>query len=511
MVALVNDSRSARGRRPRAFSPQALFLAQVLFLMFALLLGTRISDLLLDAVTGTIPYEHLQAADSLFQFVVAGATILWGVLVDRFPVTRKHALAGTTALGSLVSVLFSLLPTSIAGLYLTEVCWGFAVGAMGPIVASFLGDLFKVEKRGRLFSVFTVFLYIIKGSAIAVTGIIGDLSGNWKVPNLLFGLLGLGGAVVFFLTARAPALADGEPEIAPSSNEEPAAYGQRYQIRGADLKTIILKPTNALFLLQGLTGMFGVTIVTRYMNYWFTSSDWDGMGMDPTIAVLLLGFAGAVGALVGIVSAGAFIDRNFRAGKPQRALVFATLCVFLQVGVYAIILHGLDFPTSAELGSAGGSLPALLERPVFLQFVVWFNVAVFFSTPVGTSVSTARTHANLPEHRGTAAALFDTTDFIGAGIGLLLGSLLLETTGSYPAVIQVGTLFWLVSGVIWIGLTRAFGRDYLAVRETMHQRAQVLARGGGTGGNVGGAEKETGQENEHVTTNESGNESRTAQ
>ena len=34
----------------------------------------------------------------------------------------------------------------------------------------------------------------------------------------------------------------------------------------------------------------------------------------------------------------------------------------------------------------------------------------------------ARTHINLPEHRGTVAALYDMTNSIGVAIGIIMGN-----------------------------------------------------------------------------------------
>ncbi|MHA1733874.1 MAG: MFS transporter [Promethearchaeota archaeon] len=446
---------------------QAVFVAQLLFVLCAALLGTRISDFLLDDVVASgIPYNVLQAADSVYQFVIAGSTLAWGVLVDRVPRSRKLAflVANTIWVGG--ALLVGFLPPSITLLVAVEVLWGLGIGAIGPITASFLGDLFEVERRGRLFSLYTVFVYTIKGSAIAVTGLVGSALGDWRSSNAVFGLLGVAALLVFAASRSLPRLAGAEPEIVDRGGLGGVEYAERFRLELGDLRHILSKPSNALFLLQGVSGMVGVTIVTRYMSYWFTSAEYDGMGLETGVAVVLLGLGGAAGALAGILSAGYFIDRNFQRGTPGKALGFATACVFAQVVVYAVILQALPLP--GDVGSVGSDLSALLRGfPFFALFVVFFNVAVFFSTPIGTSVNTARTHLNLPEHRGTAAALFDTTDFVGAGIGLLVGASLLAATGSYRAVVQLGTLFWLVSGTLWLGLTQTFGKDYADARRVI--------------------------------------------
>ncbi len=456
------------------FRKNTIFLAQLLIISFTALLGTRISDLLLDRVTASgISIEELQIADSVFQFIIAFSTIVWGLSIDRFTDRRVLLFVVGNCVWITGSFLLFFTPTSLSMVFTVEILWAIGIGALGPIIASFLGDIFAIERRGRLFSLYTIFLYIIKGSAIAVTGLLGSLANNWKFPSGLFGILGLMVILIFVKYGRAPSLASAEPEISSSNPEHQTVYSATFRLEIGDLWQIIRKPSNALFLIQGISGMIGVTIVTRYLNYWFTSSKLDGFGLSTAVAVLILGMAGAIGALLGITAAGWFIDRNFKRGKPQNALWFATICVFAQVGVYFLILQVL--PEPADLGDARNDLIQLLGKyPFFLYFLICFNIAVFFSTPIGTTVSTARTHLNLPEHRGTAAALFDTTDFIGAGIGLLLGAVFLGITDSYRLVVQLGTLFWLISGIIWLGLTRTFGLDYLGTRQVLTQRGSQL-------------------------------------
>ena len=91
-----------------------------------------------------------------------------------------------------------------------------------------------------------------------------------------------------------------------------------------------------------------------------------------------------------------------------------------------------------------------------IGFILVFNLCVFCGSPIGTSVGVARTHINLPEHRGTAGALYYLTDFIGAGIGIMMGTIFMSLTSSYRLTIVYGALFWLISGGIWIFISNSF-------------------------------------------------------
>ncbi|GAB4305408.1 MAG: hypothetical protein Kow0069_01140 [Promethearchaeota archaeon] len=446
----------------------------LLLASFAALMGTRVSDFLLDEVVASgIEQSTLQVADSAFQFTVAVATIAWGVMVDGFPRQRKVLFVAGNITWIFGGILLAASPVGVQTLLAAEVTWGAGFAALGPIVASYLGDMFGVNRRGRLFAAYTTILYLIKGSATAVTGLVGEALGDWRYSNLSFALVGAGAMLAFLAKARPPKLGAVEPELVDLL----PSYEVNFRFHRSSVPEVLRTRTNALLLLQGVCGMIGVTIVTRYLSYWFTATNLDGLGVSTGVAVLFLGAAGAGGALAGILVAGHFVDRQFRSGKHGRALWFATGCVFAQVAAYAILLLAPRY--SPPTAAAAGDLVSLLSHdPAYVAFLFGFNLATFFGTPVGTTVGIARTHANLPEHRGTAAALYDTTDFVGAGVGLLLGAAMLAATGSYRLVVVLGSTAWLLSGALWVLAARTFGRDWSLARERVGKRAARLVGAG---------------------------------
>ena len=101
-----------------------------------------------------------------------------------------------------------------------------------------------------------------------------------------------------------------------------------------DVKMIIKKRTNTLFLLQGIFGMIGVVTVSRYLSYWFTSNQYDGLGINIGLAIILLGVGSALGGLCGIVIVGRWIDSQFKRGKIEWIQYYQDTLV---------IVHSLDF------------------------------------------------------------------------------------------------------------------------------------------------------------------------
>ena len=441
------------------------FLIWLLAIEFCWILGTKVSEILLDYID--LSFEEIQLAESLFSYTIALTIFFWGYIVDRFNKKRKIILIASSFLWISGSVMLFFIPINFFTYSLIQIMWGLSFGANGPLIASYLGDMFKIENRGKLFSTFTIFIYIIKGSNIAINGLIGESLGNWKAPTFIFAIIGIIILLAFNFFSREPKIASIEPEF---KKEEDFLYN--YYIHSDDIKYILRKRTNSLFLAQGVSGMIGVTIVTKYMIFWFTSGQYDGLNIDTGLALLLLGTGGALGGLIGILIAGRWIDSQFKKNMINRILLFSIICLFLQVVFYTILILGINYPNN--INEKINRIDLFLRLyPAFIGFILVFNICVFCGTPVGTTVGVARTHINLPEHRGTAGALYDLTDFIGAGIGIMLGTVFMILLNSYRLTIFYGALFWLISGVIWLFIAKSIRQDYEDSRRLLKDRANI--------------------------------------
>ncbi len=445
-----------------------MFLAALLFVVLCSLLATTISDMLVDSyVTRDVPFKDLQFIQSMFNYVEAFAVLLWGFIVDRFPLKRKLIVIINAATWITSGIILFVVPTvTSALLFGINVAWGISIGANGAIIASYLGDLFHIAKRGRLFAVFTIALYVIKSSTIAVNGIIGEAMSSWTLPLGIFSFLGIIAMLIFWRLAPEPRFGSAEPEFAETK--------YAYHFHPGELKAILRKKTNLLFVIQGFTGMAGVAIVTKYMLFWFTYHTSDGLGLPSILTTVILGIGGAFGALIGIILAGYLADWAYKRGKINQVLFLAIACLFLQVAAYAVVILVPTYPSALNLEDIKNitDLPLLYSTyPIFLTFILGFNIATFFSTPIGTTVGIVRTHVNLPEHRGTVSAIYDFSDFLGAGVGILVASSVFTAIGSYRVMVVFGSLFWIISGIIWIVANFTIKKDFTAVRQVLQDRS----------------------------------------
>ncbi len=114
--------------------------------------------MLLDNIS-ELTFDEIQIAESLFSFTIAITIFFWGYIVDRYNDKRKLILLFSSILWISASFLLFIIPINFEGYCLIQVLWGLSFGANGPLFASYLGDIFKIENRGKLFSTFTIFIY----------------------------------------------------------------------------------------------------------------------------------------------------------------------------------------------------------------------------------------------------------------------------------------------------------------------------------------------------------------
>ena len=442
-----------------------IFLTWLILISLTWILGTKVSEMVLDYIV-ELHFEEIQLAESLFSYTIALTILFWGYLVDKYNKKRKIILVISSVLWMSASIFLFFVPINFFIYCFVQIVWGLSFGANGPLIASYLGDVFQIENRGKLFSIFTIFIYVIKGSNIAINRLIGEALFNWKAPSFIFAIIGMIVIIIFYFFVKEPLIALNEPEF-----KSVEGFRYNYSIKVNQIKLIVGKRTNFLFLIQGISGMIGVTIVTKYMNYWFTSGQFDGLNINTGLAILLLGSGGALGGLMGIILAGRWIDRQVKKGLINRILVFSIFCLFFQLIFYTILILGINYPISVNEQIIRIDL-FLQLYPAFIGFILIFNICVFCGTPIGTTVGVARTHINLPEHRGTAGALYDLTDFIGAGIGIIIGTNFILITKSYRMTVLLGALFWLISGVVWIFIARFIKQDYNESRKILKERAK---------------------------------------
>jgi len=185
------------GKRPLSGAQSALFL------LLAINLFNYIDRQILAALEPDIRASFFAAGDvnamaktgllgdAFFVTYMISAPVL-GLLADRF--SRWVIVGIAVILWSLASGGSGLAPT-FAILVATRVCIGIGEGGYGPAAPTILADLFPIETRGRMMSIFYAAIPVGSALGYVIGGLVGAHFGwRWAFylvtpPGLLLGLL----------------------------------------------------------------------------------------------------------------------------------------------------------------------------------------------------------------------------------------------------------------------------------------------------------------------------------
>jgi predicted MFS family arabinose efflux permease len=396
-------------------------------------------------------------------------------------------------------------------LYICRAATGFSVGGALPLIYSLLGDLFPSHERHKVNAAVGMGtgLGISLGQGIA--GFFGPTFG-WRMPFLVVSLPALTCATMVYLTVQEPVRGQMEqvyleqqqqsslqqpiddinnthnnmkelemqhlkpkennsalPPVAslglrrrsPSidrknradslsqgDNSQPASVLQQFYRRRiaptlSALRVLCQTPTVMLALFQGAPGCLPWGIVNTYLTD-FLAED-RGMSVEfATFTVLWFGLGNFFGLIVG----GAGGQYLYRVDKRYPALLAGSMAIF-GCAPFWVLLNGVNNNSS---------------------FVFIANVALIAGAAAGVTgpiIKATLQNVTLPTMRGQAFALMNTFDDFGRGLGPVFLALLITSAGGRTPAFNLGTMGWVMCGILNIAVFFTAERDERRVQATL--------------------------------------------
>ena len=347
--------------------------------------------------------------DAFFVTYMISAPIL-GLLADRF--SRWLIVGSAVILWSLASGASGLAAT-FAILFATRICVGIGEGGYGPAAPTILADLFPIETRGRMMSIFYAAIPVGSALGYVIGGLVGAHFG-WRLafylvtpPGLLLGLL------CFWQRDTRVASHHLEQESPRRSLRD---YVRLFRTRSYLINCVA--QTLMTFVTGGLG--FWVAAYLRYRN------------QSPDVGMTIFGLITVVAGLVSTLLGGVIADRlrSRFAGS-----------YFLVSGIGMLI--------------ACPFFVATLYMPFPMAWVPMFFAIFFLFVNTGPS-NTALANVSLPAVRATA---FAVNILVVHALGDVQAFWLLGYIGGHT---NMHVAFLFVSGIIFLsGLAWLVGAKYL--------------------------------------------------
>lgn len=414
--------------------------------------------------TGEYNYVPVGALTSVYVFSTAGAMLFFGVLSDKYP--RKWvALAGCVTYSCFSMLAFWTPPGEPGYIYLfaTRAVSGFGFGTVIPTVFSLFGDLVPPERRGVVFSWFSVATLLGQALGNMIAAGATEATGDWRSPFLALGLVNLAFALLI-LAVREPARGRTETALAPvlsesESGEDAPLYG--YTIHLRDLRSIAARKSN-LWLVVNFVDAIPAAILL-FLMYAYMDQVHNVPGTAAVSILLVAGVGGAIGAVVGGILGDRYFKQGNRRARPIIAIIGNIVPVPFVVVAFLLPFHAPEGATAAEI----------FALPGVIGFLVLIFVALLINGGVGPNWYSTLMDVNLPEHRGTMVATANTCDQVGRALAPLLGTWI-ATAVSITAGMFSSVVFWLALPFFWIPVMRHVEEDIASVGRVLADRAKEI-------------------------------------
>jgi len=351
---------------------------------------------------------------------------LFGWLADRF--SRWLIIAFGVALWSLASGASGLAST-FAALMITRIFVGIGEAAYGPAAPTIISDLFSVEKRGRMLSLFYVAIPVGSAIGYAFGGAVGQHWG-WQWPFYLVTIPGLVlAALCLFMR---------DPRGVRARAAEQPTHPKITLADALALFRIRSYTTNTAAMAAMTFAMGGISFwVPRYL-FKYRAGDFGG---HPDLGQINFTF-GAITATAGLIAtiAGGWTGDQVRKRFPSAYFLVSAVTIFFAFPATVLMLR-TPFPGAW----------------VFVFFAVFF---LFFNTGPANA---ALANVTPPVSRATAFALnILIIHILGDALSPPLIGWIADQTNMNFAFLVVSAMM-VVAAVCWLMGMRYLGQDTAAI------------------------------------------------
>ena len=330
------------------------------------------------------------------------------------------------------------LPDSFELMMVMRTIAGFGYGGILPIANSLIGDWFPAHSRTAVAGILVTMqgLGIFLGHEIAAA-----LKNHWKVAFVVVGLPVLFLGVFNYLFAE-------EPE---RGGMEEGFEGRRHfpGSRSQQIKTLKSK-SNILVMQIGFPGNIPSAVLLSFLNLYLVDRE-GGLGMS-VATVAFAEFAMGLGFFLGTMFGGLIGTILYNKDPRYAVLYCATTCTIRAIPAFFIV---------GWRGYVGLGHPQWLTALMFLMG--------FLATQHAAVTTAILLNVNLPETRGTVAAMGSVLDDVSRGVGPYVFSLLSGVFGDWTLAFQICLVFWVLSGMLLIPVCDSLIEDIDALKKLQEE------------------------------------------
>jgi MFS family permease len=452
------------------------------------------NEVLIAADLG-IYFETLGIIIGIYTIVNGISILIFGYLTDI--IERKKILILAGVLWSLTAIMH-IFVEELWQLLLVRIVAAIAVSVTTPLVISYLADIISSDSRSKSFA----FWGLITSMGSLVAGVLAlafnavdfeaipaiyntipekidyialnypNILYTWRLPYFYLGIIALIFTILNYFITIEPKRAAKEKQFEEVFSDENFRYS--YKIKFSDLKLVFKRKSN-FFLMFNFFDVIASGLVLAYI-FPYIQGDLSANITNPKIIILFL-FIIVLGLFFGQFGLAHLGDKRVQRGDLSGRVKVAVICSILNLPFF---LFG--FAMTPNVTNSTFFFGTLLVNDIgfwvlWLVYCSFLGVGLAFTMGIGPNWYSSLIDVNFPENRGTMVAVGAFIDSIGRALGVVIGGIMIELTGSVSA-----TIFWvfLISGIfstcLWVPLFFTAKKDYLEINEVMKIRASSLSK-----------------------------------
>ena len=252
--------------------------------------------------------------------------------------------------------------------------------------------------------------------------------------------------------------------------------------------SIIKKKTNRFLILQGFFSIIPGTVMIYFLITMLSDHYFFAIPKEIRLqtATIFGGMVG-IGYILGNLLFSYLGDVLYRRNKKNRARL-ATFCMITAIPLaisMLLCLQPIDvtkFNTTYPNPIPAGELGAYTITTIVQIFSTYPNYIALFFLALGASILGAGPVANrnavmidvnMPEHKGTAASMFNLSEQTSKAMVLFISFFLISLLGSIFNMMLVSFIFWVPAGILWFFASRTVEEDMATKRKILSERKQV--------------------------------------
>ncbi len=427
-----------------------------------------------------IPEAFIAIPDASFVLVSAMFALMWGYFTDRID-RGKVIMFG--AFSWTIGMIVTGFSTNYWMLVISRLGSGAGLGCVLPVGYSIISDAIPPDERSGWFGTVAILSSISNGVGQALSSFLGPIL-TWRFPFLL--LSGISIVIIIFLFfVKIPARGASETELIDLADLN---LEYSYKISIKDVSSIIKKKTNRFLIIQGFFSIIPGTVLIYFLITMLQDHYFFALPQEIRLqsATLFGGMVG-IGYILGNLLLSYLGDVLYRRNKKNRARL-ATFCMITAIPLAVSMLlclqpidvsrFAITYPATIPAGEMGSYTIMTIGQifstyPTYIAFFILALIASLLSAGPVANRNAVMIDVNMPEHKGTAASMFNLSEQTSKALVLFISFFLITVLGSMFNMMLFSFIFWVPAGILWFLASRKVEDDMATKRRILSERKQV--------------------------------------